>query len=78
MEKRIRSVVVFVFLGAPATVAQLPPEIQADRYLLSARQAIERQDFAGAQTALDKMSTLETEQGLKLPEEFYFRSAQVA
>ena len=78
MPRGICSVVVFVLLSAPAAVAQLPPEIQADRYLLATRQAIERQDFAAAQTALDKMSVLETEQGLKLPEEFYFRSAQVA
>ena len=78
MPRGIRRVAFFVLLSAPATVAQLPPEIQADRYLLTARQAIERQDFAGAQAALDKMSALETEQGLKLPEAFYFRSAQVA
>ena len=78
MSRVFRNVVVIVFLGMTAAAAQLPPEIQADRYLLAARQAIERQDFAAAQTALDKMSSLETEKGLKLPEEFYFRSAQVA
>ena len=78
MPREICSVVVFVLLSAPAAVAQLPPEIQADRYLLAARQAIEGQDFPGAQAALDKMSLLETEKGLELPEEFYFRSAQVA
>ena len=78
MPRVLWNVVVFVLLTATAAVAQLPPEIHADRYLLAARQAIERQDFAGAQAALDKMSLLETEQGLELPEEFYFRSAQVA
>ena len=78
MSRVLRNVVVIVFLGMTPAAAQLPPEIQADRYLLAARQAIERQDFAAAQTALDKMSSLETEKGLKLPEEFYFRSAQVA
>ena len=78
MPRVLWNVVVFVLLTATAAVAQLPPEIQADRYVLAARQAIERQDFAGAQAALDKMNLLETEQGLELPEEFYFRSAQVA
>ena len=78
MSRVFRNVVVIVFLGMTPAAAQLPPEIQADRYLLAARQAIERQDFAAAHTALDKMSLLETEQGLKLPAEFYFRSAQVA
>ena len=78
MSRVLRNVVVIVFLGMTPAAAQLPPEIQADRYLLAARQAIERQDFAAAQTALDKMSLLEAEKGLKLPEEFYFRSAQVA
>ena len=78
MPRVLWNVVVFVLLAATAAVAQLPPEIQADRYLLAARQAIEGQDFTAAQAALDKMSLLETEQGLELPEEFYFRSAQVA
>ena len=78
MSRVFRNVVVIVFLGMTPAASQLPPEIQADRYLLAARQAIERQDFTAAQTALDKMSSLETEKGLKLPEEFYFRSAQVA
>ena len=78
MSRVFRNVVVIVFLGMTPAAAQLPPEIQADRYLLAARQAIERQDFTAAQSALDKMSSLETEKGLKLPEEFYFRSAQVA
>ena len=78
MPRVLWNVVVFVLLAATAAVAQLSPEIQADRYLLAARQAIEGKDFAGAQAALDKMSLLETEQGLELPEEFYFRSAQVA
>ena len=78
MSRVLRNVVVIVFLGMTPAASQLPPEIQADRYLLAARQAIERQDFTAAQTALDKMSLLEAEKGLKLPEEFYFRSAQVA
>ena len=78
MRKGICSVFVFVLLSGPSATAQLPPEIQADRYLLAARQAIERQNFTAAQTALDKMSLLETEKDLELPEEFHFRSAQVA
>ena len=71
--------VIGILLGSSSVAAgQLLPEIQADRYLLAARQAIERQDFIAAQAALNRMSLLETEKGLELPEEFYFRSAQVA
>ena len=59
-----------VLIGA-SLPGQIPPDIQAERYLW---QAVKRQDFAAAQKALETIRFL----GIALPVEFYFRSAQVA
>ena len=64
----------------PVVVAalQLPPEIQADRYLLQAEKHIQEQNFESAKAAMDRILALEAEHGLKLPEEFFFRYAEVS
>ena len=63
----------------PVVVAalQLPPEIQADRYLLEAEKSIQEQDYAGAKESMDRILALRTEQGLEIPERFFFRYADV-
>ena len=58
--------------------AQLPPEIQADRYLMQAEEKIGKQDFAAAKAALDRILDLQEEHGLAIPEAFYFRYAEVS
>lgn len=60
-----------------ALASQLPPEIQMDRYLLQAERAIEREDFASAREALDKINLLGAASELELPEAFFFWSALV-
>ena len=70
----------FVWLLLPAVVTaavQLPPEIQADRYLLQAERAIQEQDFQSAKTALDGILELQEQHDLELPEPFTFRYAEV-
>ena len=64
-------------LGAWGLMAQLPPDIQADRYALQAESAIEEQDYAKARVALEKILELQAEHGLQLPTEFYFHYADV-
>ena len=70
-----------VFLGLlmPAVVAalQLPPDIQADRYLVRAQRQIEGQDFAGAKQSMDQILELQSQHGLEIPEEFFYRYAEV-
>ena len=62
----------------PATApAQLPPEIEADRFLLQVETAIQEQDFQGAKTTIDRILELQAEHDLELPERFSFRYAQV-
>ena len=70
-----------VFLGLlmPAVVAamQLPPDMQADRYLVRAQRQIEGQDFAGAKQSMEQILELQSQHGLEIPEEFFYRYAEV-
>ena len=70
---------VFLWLLVPAVAAamQLPPEIQADRYLLEAEKEIQEKDFEGAKAAMDRILALQAQHGLELPEQFFFRYAEV-
>ena len=84
MKKRgkwLAAVVSRVFLGlllpVAVTALQLPPEIQADRYLLEAEKEIQAQDFKGAKESLDRILALQAQHGLEIPEEFFFRYAEV-
>ena len=78
MPRGIRRVVVFVFLGVAPALAQLPPEILADQYLLQADQQIAKNDHEGALESLQKILALQQEHGLTLPQAFHFKYAQVA
>ena len=55
----------------------MPPEIQADRYLLEAERSIQKQDYAGAKDSMDRILAIRTEHGLEIPEHFFFRYAEV-
>ena len=70
---------VFLWLLLPTVVAalQLPPDIQADRYLVRAQRQIEEQDFAGAKQSMDQILELQSQHGLGIPEEFFYRYAEV-
>ena len=61
-----------------ALMAQLPPEIEADRYMMRAESAINDQDYAQARAAMEKVLELQSEHGLEIPEAFHFRNAEVA
>ena len=67
-------------LAAPgaATGQELPPAIQADRYLRQATGHIEDGDGPAALAALDRILTLEAEHGVEIPDAFWFRQAQAA
>ena len=65
------------WLAAPAG-PQLPPEIQADLYLLRAEEQLQEQDFAGAKGTMDQILDLQQEHDLTLPAEFFFRYARVS
>ena len=70
---------VFLWLLMPAVVAamQLPPDIQADRYLVRAQRQIEEQDFAGAKQSMEQRLEFQSQHGLEIPEEFFYRYAEV-
>ena len=68
----------FLASSAAGTAEQLPPEIQADRYLIQAEEQIEKQDFGAAKDAMDRILALQEQHGLEIPEAFFFRYAQVS
>ena len=70
-------VLLWLLLPTVVTAMQLPPEIQADRYLLQAERAIDEQDFVGAKTAMDGILQLQAQHDLEIPEQFSFRYAEV-
>ena len=82
MRTMIQSVVVFVLLVLlgrfTAAAAQLPPEIEADRYLVRAERLIAENDYAGARDAMNQIVALQSEHNLTLPDLFHFKYAQVA
>ena len=65
--------------GAPSSgaAAQLPPEIELDRFLLQAEQAVQKQDLVTAQTAMERIVALQEEHGLEPSAEDHFRYAKV-
>ena len=78
MRTMISGVLILILWGTVPALAQLPPEIQADSYLLRAEQAIGEGDQARARAELDKIILLEKEHELDLPDEFHFRYAKAA
>lgn len=75
---RLFGLMLAVVLVGVEGAAQLPPEIQADRYLVEAERHIGTGDHAAAQAALDRILVLQAEHDLVLPEAFWFQYAQVA
>ena len=71
-------VLILTLWGSASAIAQLPPEILADSYLLRAEQAIGEGDQARARAELDKIIILQKEHELDLPHEFHFRYAKAA
>ena len=63
-------------LPLPAA-AELAPAIQADLYLVETEAYIKEKDYAAAREAMGKILGLQEQHGLKLPDEFHFKYAQV-
>ena len=78
MRTMISGVLILILWGAAPALAQLPPEIQADSYLLRAEQAIDEGDQARARDEIDKIIFLQKEHELDLPDAFHFRYAKAA
>ena len=61
-----------------AAAAELPPEIQADRYLVQAELQLEAGQAIAAVATLDKIVALQRDHGLEIPAAFWFRHAQAS
>ena len=78
MPRGLWKVVFFVLLSVPTTLAQLPPEILADQYLLQAEELLSDKAHEAALDKMGQILALQKEHGLTLPEAFQFKYAQVA
>ena len=68
-----------IWLGCLTTaVAQLPPDVLVDQYLLRADRLMEAKDAKGALEMMGKIVALQKEHSLTLPNEFHFKYAKVA
>ena len=72
----MRPTILLLTVPAVALAVQLPPEMEADRFLLQAESAIEEQDFERAKMTMDRILELQAEHDLELPEQFPFRYAR--
>ncbi len=72
-----RTMLWLLLTAGVAAALQLPPDIQADRYLLEAEKQIQEQDHASAKQSLDRILELKAQHDLEIPKEFYFRYAEV-
>lgn len=75
---RLFGLMLTVLLMEVEVGAQLPPDIQADRYLIGAERHIGNGDYTAAKAALDRILELQAEHDLALPEAFWFKYAQVS
>ena len=73
----MRFTILLLTVPLAAWAMQLPPDMEADRYLLQAENAIEEQDFERAKTTMDRILELQALHDLELPVQFSFRYAQV-
>ena len=78
MPGTILNLVVYVWFGATAAVAQLPPEVMVDRHLLHAERLMAQGDPVRALEAMQKALDLKMDRDLELPEDFDFKYAEVA
>ena len=67
-----------VVLLAGEGVAQLPPAVQIDLFLVEAERHTATGDYAAAKAALDRVLALQAAHDVALPEAFWFKHAQVA
>ena len=61
-----------------AVTAQLPPEILVDRHLVRVDRLLADDDYGAALAVMDEIVALQRQHDLVLPEEFYFKYAEVA
>lgn len=62
--------------AVPGPAFELPPEIQADRYLLQAEQAVRDGDAGGVRAAMERLEALRRDHSLEPDLEDHFRYAQ--
>ena len=75
---RVAVVLLSILFAAPATGAELPPEILMDRLLLRAQSHIEAGSPVDALQVMGQALVLKEEHGIELPERFHFDYGRAA
>ncbi len=72
-------ITIILLIGFSFASVALPPDMQADRYLVQVEKALKGKDkdYKTAAEAMDKIMALKDKHNLKLPIEFYFKYAKV-
>ena len=79
--KPTRLIIVLTLYLSSASLSfatELPPAVQADRYLVQMERHVRSGEYAAAIESLDKMLALQAEHGLETPSEVYFKYASVS
>ena len=75
------SLFALIFFGFSADVCAqtlLPPKVLADKYLMKAERLLDKKDYDGALSFVDKILALQREHGFALRNEFHFKRAKIA
>lgn len=81
MQAITRSVTIFILSGFftyASAQTPLPPKVLADKYLMQAELSLEKKDYDGALSFVDKILALQKEHGFALRDEFHFKRAKIA
>ena len=74
----VTGILLACFASGGLAMAQLPPAIMADRYLVQAERELAGGDPGAAVETLNRIVELQAEHGLEIPDQFWFRRAQAA
>ena len=81
MQAITRSVTIFILSGFftyASAQTPLPPKVLADKYLVQAELLLEKKDYDGALSFVDKILALQKEHGFALRDGFHFKRARIA
>lgn len=77
--KNLKTLLIIIGLNISLSVVALPPDMQADRYLVQVEKALKGgdKDYKKAAKVMDKIMALKDQHNLQMPIEFYFKYAKV-
>lgn len=77
--KSLKTLLIIILLNVSLATVAMPPDMQADRYLVQVENALKgkNKNYAKAAESMDKIMALKDQHNLELPIEFYFKYAKI-